>query len=133
MVDSKFEAKRNPTLASDETAGLHTQKVAIDGSLSGMSGTGTVTDRSGALTAGSASEEIMAANPDRKYLLIQNPVDASETLYVNFTTVADELTNNGSIELAAGGSILMEGAFVSTEAVNVNAVTTNHYFIAKEG
>ena len=94
---------------------------------------GTLTDRSGTVTTGGTSQQIAAANSSRKFLLIENPSNATEVLYVNFTTAASTTAKN-SIELNAGGSIqLNAGTYITTEAVNVTAVTTSHAFIAKEG
>lgn len=91
---------------------------------------GTLTDRSGTITSGGASQQVMAANASRKYLLVQN--NSVAALWVNFTGAA--VTTQPAIQLAAnGGSIVMEGSFVSTEAVTIIGATTGQVFTAKEG
>jgi|CXWL01.1.fsa_nt_gi hypothetical protein len=84
------------------------------------------------VTAGSTSQQVFAKNIHRKALLIQNPVDASESLFVNF--LSDAGATNGSIELGSGGTLNMpQGMVLSMQKVSVTAVTTGHRFIAKEG
>jgi hypothetical protein len=91
---------------------------------------GNLTDRSGTLTTGSTSQLLAAANPQRRYLLIQNP-HATEDLWINFTTAA--ALGQPSIRLPALTLPMVFENFVSTEVVNVNAVTAGHPYIAKEG
>ena len=91
--------------------------------------TGILTDNSGT-TSGtvSTSTQIMAANPARKYLLIQNT--SSNTIWINFTTAA--VANQPSIELLSGGSIVQETGFVSSEAVNVLSTVASQAYTAKQ-
>ncbi len=89
---------------------------------------GTVTDHSGTATTTSAS--VMAANPNRKFLMIQNLSGAK--LYINFGVTATQ--SSGSVLLAAnGGSFTMEGNFVSTDQIFAVASANNTLFTAKEG
>ncbi len=89
---------------------------------------GTVTDRSG--SAGATSTQIMAANTARRFLFIQNISNAP--IYFNFTSAAS--VGSGSIELSQFSSFVMEGSFVSTEAVNIiRSGGSNLAFTAKEG
>ena len=93
---------------------------------------GTLTDRSGTVATGTTSQQLMAANANRKYLLIEN-ASSTESLFINFTSAAS-VSAAGSIELVKGGSsFIMEGEFVTTEQINVTATTTAHAYIAKEG
>lgn len=90
--------------------------------------TGALTDRSG--TATSVSTTLMAANANRKYLFIANAT--GNTLWFNFTTAATNASP--SIELRGNSSFVMEGTFVSTEAITViRAGGANVAFTAKEG
>lgn len=91
---------------------------------------GTVTDRSGTITAGGTAQQLAAVNASRKYLFIQN-LDAGNDLWIDFTTTA--VQSQPSIKLSAGASFVMEGAFVSTELVSVISAVTGHAFAAKEG
>ena len=103
----------------------------VSGTVTANAGIGTLTDRSGTITAGGTAQTLAAANTARKYLLIQN-LHATEVLWVNFTTAA--VANQPSLQLAAaGGSLVMESSYVSTELVSVIAATTGHAFSAKEG
>ncbi len=90
---------------------------------------GNLSDGSGTLTTGGASQQVFPANPGRYYLMCQNPITATETLFVNFDATAS--TSGGSYELAAGGSITFDSNFIPAGAVNVNAATTGHRFICK--
>lgn len=92
---------------------------------------GTLTDRSGTITAGTTAQTLAPVNASRKYLFVENPCAATESLWINFTTAA--VRSQPSIELAACGSFLMQSPnFISTELISVNATTTGHAFIAKE-
>jgi hypothetical protein len=91
---------------------------------------GTLTNRSGTITAGDTAQTLMAANADRKYLLIQNISDT--VMWFNFTTTA--VKDSPSFMLGAnGGTFVMEGSYVSTEAISIICVTTGKKFTAKEG
>lgn len=92
---------------------------------------GTLTDRSGTITSGGTAQSLAGSNASRKYLLIVNPITATEPLYVNFTTTA--VAGSPSIGLNPGDSFVMENGFVSTEAISVIAATTSHTYTAKEG
>lgn len=93
---------------------------------------GTFTDYSGA-TSGSAgtSTQVCAANANRKYFIIQN-LDASNAIYINFTSVAST-TDGKSLKLIPGGSYVMETSFVTTEVINVCSSGSAIKFAAKEG
>lgn len=100
----------------------------------------TLTERSGAMTTGGTSQQLAAANTLRKYLFIQNPVTltgqniaAAETLFVRFGATAAGVNNGTSIELVPGASITFEGNAIPTAAIQVNAATTAHRWIALEG
>jgi hypothetical protein len=102
-------------------AGLSRNGVSINGSGS-TSGTP------------STSTQVFAANPNRKYLLIQNLGTAS--IYINFTSAAD--TTN-SIWLAPGtsttpgGSFVQEAGYVSSEIINILSPSASTPFMAKQG
>lgn len=92
---------------------------------------GALTDRSGSITAGGTAQQLIAVNSARKYLFIRNPITATERLWFNFTTTA--VADSPSIALDPGDTFVMEGTFVSTEAISVLAATTGHKITAKEG
>ena len=89
----------------------------------------TVTDRSGTISSGGVAQTLANANTSRKYLIIQNL--SAENLYINFTTTA--VQGQPSLLLLPNGSFVMEGSFVSTEAVSIIGATTGSAFAAKEG
>lgn len=99
--------------------------------------TGSFTNKSGTIAVGGTSQQITPVNLNRKKIIIENPataagqgIAAAESLFINFTAAAG--VNNGtSIELLPGGSY-DSGTTITTEAINVNAATTGHVFIAKE-
>lgn len=93
---------------------------------------GTIKDASGTVTAGGTSQVALAASSGRQFLLIQNPADASEALWVNFTDDA-AVSGQSSISLAAGGALVFENEFCPNNAVNVTATTTGHKFCIKWG
>ncbi len=89
------------------------------------------TDGSGTLTNGGASQTVFAARPTRSLLICQNPITATEPLFLNFGAAAS--TAGGSIELAPGGSVTLIGAAVPATSVTTTAATTGHRFVCKEG
>jgi hypothetical protein len=90
---------------------------------------GTLIDRSGT-TSGtpSTSTTVAAANPSRKYFIIQNL--GASNIYVNFTSAAN--TTSSILLAASGGSFVMESSFVSTEAITVLSAGTSVAYMAKE-
>lgn len=91
---------------------------------------GALTDHSGTIAAANTSQQVMAANAARRYLLVQN-LDTSEDLWIDFT--ADAVESEPSLKIAPGQSFVQESGFVSTEAVNVIAATVGHAFAVKSG
>lgn len=89
---------------------------------------GTLTDGSGTIASGGASQQIFAANSSRKYFFFENV--SSGDLWINFTTAA--AVTQPSIKVKADGSFVMEASFVSTEAINVIGATTGQAFVAKQ-
>lgn len=89
------------------------------------------TDRSGTIAQAGVSQQAAAEQRARCSLLIQNPASAPSALFVNFS--ADAVVNGaGSIGLPAGGYILFDASWVTTEAVNVASVTIGHAYVVKE-
>jgi hypothetical protein len=92
---------------------------------------GVLTDRSGTVTVGGTAQTLIAANTSRRYLLLRNPLIATEELWFNFTTTA--VADSPSIRLDPGDTFVMEDMFVTTEAISVLGATTGHKITAKEG
>lgn len=90
-----------------------------------------ISDGSGTVTTGGTSRQVFAANDGRNYLFCQNPIDATEKLTIDFGRAASLTT--GAIELAPGGSINFLGAAVPIASVNVNAATSGHRYVCKQG
>jgi len=93
---------------------------------------GKVYDRSGTIAVGGTAQDAVGVNEARKWLFVQNPADAAEVLYVNIGADAST-AGKVSIELAAGGSLSLEGTFCPVDRVSVTAATLGHAFICKEG
>ena len=90
---------------------------------------GTLTDGSGTITTANTSQQVFAANSNRRYLLIQN--QSAANLWFNFTSAAVE--GEPSILLAPNQGFVMEHNFVSTEAVYIIGGTAGQAFTAKQG
>jgi len=90
-----------------------------------------VSDCSGALTTGGASQSILAVDANRLLLIVQNPIGAAGPLFVNFGPSASVST--GSIELAPGGSLVFLAEATPTTAVAVNSATQGARWICKAG
>lgn len=87
-------------------------------------------DGSGTITTGGTSQTAFSINQNRSYLMCQNPVAATETLFVNIDATAS--TAGGSYELAAGGSVTFTPGMVPRGSVSLTAATTGHRFICKQ-
>ena len=94
---------------------------------------GAFVDHSASVITGSQSQTAIAANPLRKFFLIQNPKTATETLFIDFTEAASTAANGPSIGLEPGEKFQSTSAFTSTEVITVNAATSGHSYVAKEG
>lgn len=119
-LGQKASAASTPVvLASDQTSIPVVSEVAK----------GTLTNRSGT-TSGTAntSTEIIPANANRKYLIIQNV--SSAIIWINFGGAAT--TSQPSFQLSIGATFAMEGNFVSTEAVHAISSKSSMGFTAKE-
>lgn len=110
--------------------GAHDANPVVTGTVTANPVVGALTNRSGS-TSGtpSTSTTLMSSNASRKYLAIQN-LDGTTAIFINFTSAADA-TN--SFQLAAGQAYVMEGSFVSTEAITVFSTGTSIKYAAKEG
>lgn len=91
-------------------------------------------NRGGFIAAGGVSQQLVAANVNRRRLLVENPTTEVESLFINFGANA---TLNGaaapdSIEITPGGYFDSSNGPISGEAVNIIAATINHKIIAKE-
>jgi hypothetical protein len=108
----------------DGSTGLATGTAAnpLNVTTSGGGG-GSLTDASGTITAGGTAQTALAANSSRRYVLIENPVSATEVLYFSFTGTASA----SSPSLNPGGSF-NSGSFVPTGALSLFAATTSHAF-----
>jgi hypothetical protein len=112
-----------------------TFQVALSEDLSGNLRTintaqrGTLTDRSGTVATGGVSQQVMAANTARKYLLFENV--STEDKWINFTTAATAA--QPSILIKPNGSYELEGNYITTEAMNVISASTSSPYTAKEG
>lgn len=93
----------------------------------------TLQDGSVAIAQGGAPQQVFAFQPTRRYLVCQNPIAATEPLFVNIGAAAGAA--NGSIELAPGGSWSLGPSltWAPTEAVFVYAATSGHRFVCKQG
>lgn len=84
---------------------------------------------SSTIATGGTFQSLAVANIGRVGCLIQNPTTATEPLYVNVGSASPSTGN--SFSLAAGASFNCSVAgVVITDAIQVEAATTGHAFIA---
>ncbi len=93
---------------------------------------GTTTDSSSTVTAGGTFQSAIAASATRLGCLVENPVSATETLFV-FPGANGSATTANSVSLAPGAafSCATGTGAVLTDNISVTATTTGHAFIAK--
>lgn len=114
------------------TAGIPvsgTGTVSTIDSMLGLAGAGTWTDKSGTITSGGTSQQAIAATATRKKIIVQNPANATESLFLDFGIAAAVGT---AIELVPGAIFESGAGLVSQQSVNVLAATTSHVFVMKE-
>lgn len=106
----------DPTIADPDTAGGD-----------GVRGT----TQALTVTTGNTFQQVFAANSSRLSATIQNPADATETLYVNIGDALGSATKARSIQLSPGGSYSAAGnGTVEQGNINVTAAATGHAFLA---
>lgn len=105
------------TIASDQAA------VAIKGV------SVTTTDKAGTLTSGGAAQTAIASNASRKGWCIQNPVSATEDLFVRVNGTASASTG---VDLSPGFQACNLSNLIDTTAVSVFAATTSHTWLGFE-
>lgn len=95
----------------------------------GYTGGGSLTDASGTITTGGTSQQVLAANPSRRYLLVQNL--STTDLWLRFAVAA--VTDQPSIRLVAGATFEWNApGFVPEDSFNVIGGTTGQKFVVKE-
>jgi hypothetical protein len=88
---------------------------------------GTLTDYSGALTAGGVAQAVAPANSARRYILVENVSAANE--WFNFSVTATQ--TEPSFELIPGASFVMESTAVSIESISVIGPNTGQAYVVK--
>lgn len=89
----------------------------------------TVTNNSNTITTGGTSQQIVAANSSRKYLLVQNISDTNMYLGVGYTPT----TTTGILLASNGGGIIFESSFIPNSAINILCATAGKAFVALSG
>ena len=120
------DSRSVPIQAFDNGDGTYSLRVSQGGSVSQAV---SFTDHSGTLAANSEAQQIMPANLNRKYLIVQNV--SAIALWINFNTDAN--TDQPSIKLVTDGSFVMEGSALVTDSVSIIGSSVGASFTAKEG
>lgn len=131
MADSEIllaDGQHRPIrLATDETAGLHTLKTAGAAAAGGIQ-TGTFTDRT-KTTVATTSTQLMAANANRKKLVIQAPQTAG--VWLNMVGGVASVAGDGCLFLAAG-QMLTSDEFCTTAEIRYFCATASLKLVALE-
>lgn len=131
--NSLTDIDNNIDTTNTELNTVNTNLTTVNTKLDTLSATigqqrGALTNRSGSITTGGTSQQVAAGLATRKYFFFQNI--SSETMWINFTSAA--VADQPSISILPNGVFIMEGFFVSTEAINVISATTGSKFVSKE-
>jgi hypothetical protein len=91
-------------------------------------GTGaTSTMNNATVTTGGTFQLVLSSSGSRKGCMIQNPINAIETLFVFFG--GSGYTTANSVELAPGAQVsCASGGVILTDAIYVTGATTGHAF-----
>ena len=106
----------------------HTSNIGVADS-GGLNGSIVKTDRSGTITTGGTSQQLMASNASRKGWQLQN--NSTAAIAFNELGSAASLTS-GSFILQPGGAYESPVGAVSTAQINVIGATTGQVFTARE-
>lgn len=92
----------------------------------------TITDFSVDVTG--ASQVLIAANANRKYLLVQS-IQPNANIYVNYGAAASQTMSGmgGSIELLPSGFIELDSVAIVTDSVNAFGLNPGDRIVVKEG
>lgn len=93
-------------------------------------------DASGSITTGGTAQTALAANGNRRFLRVENPPSATESLFVRYGgTASVNSSTPDSTELAPGASdeysSVGGNGYCPGGAVSVIAATTGHKFVLK--
>lgn len=101
--------------------------ITVDGTVAAGPSVGAITNRSVTVTATDAT--VVPANATRKYLFFQNL--GSNTVWLDFNTAA--VAASPSIRLQTSDVYIMEGSFVSNDAVHSRTTSGSSTVVIKEG
>lgn len=125
------------TLAADASSGSIRVTVMLHAGGSSSSGV-SLTNASGTITTGGTSQQLVAANSSRKYLLVVNL--STDTLWIRFGSTAAAASEpsiplNPAVAASSygGGAYEMAGSAISTDAIQIYGATTGDAFSAWEG
>lgn len=90
--------------------------------------TARIKDASAVIADANVSQELLPADPGRQYLLIQNPVGATTTLFVDFDQAA---VPGEAVELDAGCVMRFENCVIAVSQVTVRSATDAAQVICK--
>lgn len=92
----------------------------------------TSTNLSGTVTTGGTFQVLSAASTTRAGCFIQNPITATETLFVFFGANGSALTTK-AVNLAPGSAVgcATQGGGILGDNISVTAATTGHAFVAQ--
>lgn len=120
-----------PQVTVTDPAGVNQQTVNSSGqALVSPNVALTTTVQGLTVTTGGTFQSVLAASATRNGCLVQNPVAATETLFVYFGANGGATTAK-SIALAAGSAVSCQvgASGVATDNISVTATTTGHAFI----
>jgi hypothetical protein len=93
---------------------------------------GSLVNHGGTITTGGTTQQLLASNASRNFVMIWNPPASGANLWINFGSAATQDQN--SYEIAPGGIFYQDGSgFVTTDAINIIGPTTGQVFGCKEG
>lgn len=92
---------------------------------------GAMVNLSGTIAAGGTAQDIYTATETIQYIFVGNPLDETESLYVDFGRNADD--DGSSYELEPGDHLEFSGSWIPTGTISVMAATTGHAYTAKRG
>lgn len=115
-------------LASTQQADIADIKADLANGVLSLGTKGSITTRSGTITAGGTSQQVAASNSSRVYFAIQNISDTDMYLGVGYTPT----TTTGILLTKSGGGFAFESGFIPTQAINLLCATTGKAFVAWE-
>lgn len=121
------DANRVPVKLDDASRVIHADgsDVGVNHPLPIRGMRGSVANGSGSIVTGGVSQEVLPANANRRFFMVQNL--SNDDLWLNFGLPAN--MNADSIKISPDGAFSMDNGYVSTDPINLVGASAGQQFV----